>query len=200
MPTRLNLTFSKIYDIIIIEKVSKAGGEVPQCRICHGIIDKEKEREGIDWIMPSRNWYYHVKCYNDWKVSSNRSDEDWVLLIYDLIKRDLKGDYNFFLCESQRKRFIKEHQYTNKGMYFALKYFYEVQGNDWTKSHGSIGIIPYIYKEATEYWVSQEEKAKGLLAEIERQSKARAGRIHRTVSKPKKDKKPLYNLDEIEGD
>lgn len=36
----------------------------------------------------------------------------------------------------------------------ALIYFYEVQGNDKKKANGGIGIIPYIYRTAYEYYYS----------------------------------------------
>ncbi len=52
------------------------------CRICKGEIDREKTTEGTDWVMPSRNYFYHCKCYNDWKrkkddVHAEANDEMW---------------------------------------------------------------------------------------------------------------------------
>ena len=34
----------------------------------------------------------------------------------------------------------------------ALVYFYEVKGNDVEKANGGIGIIPYCYKQAFDYY------------------------------------------------
>jgi hypothetical protein len=36
---------------------------MPQCRVCKEKIDKTKD----DWIMPSKNYYYHKSCYKSWK-------------------------------------------------------------------------------------------------------------------------------------
>ena len=36
----------------------------------------------------------------------------------------------------------------------ALVYFYEVKGNDKSKAAGGIGIIPYVYRQAYEYYYS----------------------------------------------
>ena len=36
----------------------------------------------------------------------------------------------------------------------ALTYFYEVKGNSIEKANGGIGIIPYIYKDAYNYYYS----------------------------------------------
>ena len=42
----------------------------------------------------------------------------------------------------------------------ALKYFYEIKGNDVKDAHGGIGIIPYIYQESYDYyykiWAAQQ--------------------------------------------
>ena len=37
---------------------------------------------------------------------------------------------------------------TAKGMYFALKYFYEIKKGDVSKSENGIGIIPHIYEDS----------------------------------------------------
>lgn len=34
----------------------------------------------------------------------------------------------------------------------ALKYFYEIKGNDIKSARGGIGIIPYIYQESYDYY------------------------------------------------
>ena len=45
-----------------------------QCRLCKIEIDKEKD----DWVMPSRNYYYHKKCYENWKKAQFKNDEEYV--------------------------------------------------------------------------------------------------------------------------
>ena len=169
---------------------------MPKCRICHQPIDKNNN----DWCMPSQNFYYHTKCYTDWRASQPMEDNEWIPMIYDFLARDLKVSYNWWLCDSQRKKFIKENKCTNKGIYFTLKYFYEVKKNAWDKGHGGIGIVPYTYKEATEYWTEQERKRRGFIQGIEKQLQERAARdvvkVKRTETKKKKQK---YSLDDIGG-
>lgn len=41
---------------------------------------------------------------------------------------------------------------TYKGIYLSLKYWYDVKKNGIERSNGGIGIVPYIYKEASAYW------------------------------------------------
>ena len=45
-----------------------------KCRLCNIPIDKEKD----DWIMPSKNYYYHKQCYNNWKKVQPKADEEYV--------------------------------------------------------------------------------------------------------------------------
>ena len=168
-----------------------------KCRLCNIPIDKEKD----DWIMPSKNYYYHKQCYNNWKKVQPKADEEYVDLIYDFIARDLKVSYDWWVCEAQRKKFLKE-KMTNKGILFALKYFYEVKHGNWEKGHGGIGIVPFIYNDACAYWAAKEYNAKGTIAEIERQMFEAANRTKIRIKK--KEKKRVHMdfsvLDELEED
>jgi hypothetical protein len=77
---------------------------------------------------------------------------------------------------------------TNKGILFALKYFYEVKHGDWGKGHGGIGIVPFIYNDACAYWAARERQSAGTIAEIERQMRAAAKRTKVNVTKKAKTK------------
>lgn len=170
-----------------------------KCRVCGELIDKEKD----DWIMPSKNWYYHTKCYESWKHSTPATDEEYVDYIYDYIARDLKVSYDYHMCEAQREKFTKD-KMTNKGIFFALKYFYDIKHNNWDKSHGGIGIVPYIYTESCSYWANREKKSKGTVAEIERQMREAAERtkikIKKQDTKKKKYKTDFSVLDNLEDE
>ena len=154
-----------------------------KCRLCNIEIDKEKD----DWVMPSKNYYYHRQCYKNWKKAQLENDEDYIDLIYDFIARDLKETYDWWVCEAQRKKFVKD-KMTNKGILFALKYFYEVKHGDWEKGHGGIGIVPFIYNDACAYWAARERQSAGTIAEIERQMRAAADRPKVSVRKKNKPK------------
>lgn len=171
------------------------------CRICKEKFDKDKTQKDEYWVMPSKNWYYHKKCYEDWRNTSIQSETDWVGLIYDFFSHDLKVSYDYHMCEAQRKKFVTQNKFTNKGIYFALKYFYEIKKGDWDKSHGGMGIVPFIYKESAQYWVAQENKHNGFLAAIEQQILERKNRevINLTQTKKKTKKKAKFSLDEVEG-
>ena len=56
-----------------------------------------------------------------------------------------------------------------QGQLLTLKYFYEVLGNTTEKSHGSIGIIPFVYEQARRYYEKQEHKAEQITNAIQKQ-------------------------------
>lgn len=161
---------------------------IVHCRVCGGDIDRNADPNGKEWIMASRNYFYHKKCYEDWKNSTPATDEEYKDFIYDYIARDLKVTYDYHMCEAQREKFVKDNM-TNKGIFFALKYFYDIKHNDWDKGHGGIGIVPFIYNESCTYWVGRERKSAGVVAEIERQMREAAERTKVKVKKQNTRKK-----------
>ena len=175
-----------------------------ECRICHTKdIDRNIDPDGKTWIMPSKNYFYHRKCYEDWKHGAPASDEEYKDYIYDFIARDLKVSYDYHMCEAQRKKFLKNDM-TNKGIFFALKYFYEIKHGDWEKGHGGLGIVPYIYTDSCTYWANKERKSKGIIAEIERQMRDNIMRPRHTIQKkeikPRKFEVDFSVLDNLEDE
>ena len=145
---------------------------IVHCRVCGREIHKSTTREGIDWIMPSRNYYFHKSCYDNWRNSNSGDDQFWVDRMYDLLARDLKMSYDFWVCEGQRKKFLKKNM-TNKGIYYTLLWFYTVNNGDRSKARGGIGIVEYVYNQACSYWVELEERHAGILSQIDEQLCAR---------------------------
>ncbi len=154
-------------------------------------IDKAKS----DWIMPSQNWYYHKERYETWRAAP-ATDEEWVEMIFDFLARDMKVSYNYYLCKQQIENYWKKEKINPKGIYFSLKYFYEIKKHPWEKGHGGIGIVPYVFDEAKAYWIEQERKKRGFMKEMESQAKERTVvKISRTNKRKEK-----YNLDDIGGE
>ena len=151
---------------------------MPECRICHMPIDKANK-----------------ECYDTWKAAP-ATDDDWVSMIYDFLARDLKVSYDWHMCQQQIENFWKKKKINPKGIYFTLKYFYQIKGNSWEKGHGGIGIVPYVFDDAKAYWIAQEQKKQGFIKQVESEAKERTI-IKITRSERKRDK---YNLDEIGGE
>ena len=99
------------------------------------------------------------------------------------------------MIEAQINKFVKENKCTIKGIFFTLKYFYQIKGNPWEKGHGGIGIVPYVFEDAKAYWIAQEQKKRGFLKQLETEAKERTV-IKLTRPERRREK---YNLDEIGG-
>ena len=126
---------------------------IVKCRLCKEQFDTDKiPRE--DWTLVGQRSYYHSSCYNEWvkakqTVTSNVTDEEfWRESLVDYLYRDIKMTINFTKLDSQWRNFIKpEKKMTPKGIYFAVRYYYDVLKGDATKAQGGIGIVPNIYKD-----------------------------------------------------
>lgn len=176
---------------------------IVRCRVCHQQFDTNDE--SVKWVMPSRNFYYHAQCYDDYArkkatiANDIHADVDnglWFDALYDYLRKDLKISLNMQKMISQWDNFLKK-GYTAKGMFFCMRYFYAVQHGDPKKSDG-IGIIPFIYSEGCQYWVDKEQQDAGICARIEAQiMKAREQKRTVVVQSRNKRKVPTIDLASI---
>lgn len=172
-----------------------------QCRICKVKFDTEQE----PFVLVGKKSYYHKECYEQWVKTRNlagtsNGDADfWKESVIDFLYRDVKMSIDFVKLNNQWESFTKpERKMTPKGIYFALRYHFEVQHGDKTKAQGGIGIVPSIYGAAAEYWVGLEQRKAGTIDAIVEQIKARQGRQVQFIA-PKKieKKKEKFSLDEV---
>lgn len=179
---------------------------IVHCRVCKGDIDRNTQQEGVDWVMPSKNWFYHKKCYEDWAkkkndIHSNGSEDEWFSAVWEYLAKDIKIGPDFSKIKSQWNNFIKK-GYTPKGIYFSIRYHYEIKKGDSKKSEGGIGIVPYIYEECKGYWTKRESEFNDICARIEKQINEIKNREVREVeySQREKKKKKLISLADILGE
>lgn len=171
------------------------------CRICKNKIDRNTTIENIDWIMTSKNWFFHKKCYEEWAQKKNdvhtqADDELWLNAAWDYLSKDLKIQCDFVKIKKQWENCIKK-GYTPKGIYFCIRYFYEYKKGDVSKSKGGIGIVPYIYSESCAYWRQRELKESGICEKITQQIKESQYQKKIKIKQEKNKKKLKYNLSQI---
>lgn len=181
---------------------------IVKCRLCKEQFDTDKiPRE--DWTLVGQRSYYHSSCYNEWvkakqTVTSNVTDEEfWRESLVDYLYRDIKMTIDFSKLDSQWRAFTRpERKMTPKGIYFAIRYYYDVLKGDATKAQGGIGIVPNIYGDSAQYWVDLENRKSGTLEAIIKQIKEREARPVRAIQINKKPTKPKekWSLDNIEGE
>lgn len=70
-------------------------------------------------------------------------------------------DYVSPRIKKQINDYMAEYNYTYTGILKALVYFYEIKKNSLEKAQGGIGIVPYIYNDAYNYyyslWLAQQK-------------------------------------------
>ena len=52
----------------------------------------------------------------------------------------------------QINTYISDYNYSYSGIQRTLTYFYEIKGNSLDKANGGIGIVPYVYQDAYNYY------------------------------------------------
>ena len=111
------------------------------------------DRDIIQAVRINGRRYGHAKCYPDNNnfvplVEKKISEEQ---KIKNYAKSILKAQYVAARVNKQIKDFLAE-GYTASGILKTLIYWYEIKHNDISKAMGGIGIVPYVYKQALDYY------------------------------------------------
>jgi hypothetical protein len=129
-----------------------------KCFYCQEIFDADIE----PYEKVNARRYAHEECY----FNNHKTDDDFIDLIYFYLKDEIfigleKAKNWWAVCDRQRKDFLaKNPEYSNEGIYYSLKYYYEVKRGSAVKSEGRIGIVPYVYEDAQDYFKGKELKNK----------------------------------------
>ena len=111
------------------------------------------DRDIIQAVRINGRRYGHAKCYPDNNnfvplVEKKISEEQ---KIKNYAKSILKEQYVAARVNKQIKDFLAEGS-TASGILKTLIYWYEIKHNDISKAMGGIGIVPYVYKQALDYY------------------------------------------------
>lgn len=95
--------------------------------------------------------YAHIDCYKNYQANKSKEEKDkealekYILELFGL-------EYITPRIKKQINSYLNEYKYTYSGMLRSLKYFFEIKRNDVEKANQGIGIIPYIYQDAYNYY------------------------------------------------
>lgn len=117
------------------------------CLYCN----KRFNRDIIPCQQVTAKRYAHLECYMAEEASKTQEVQDKEAL-ESYLKQMFGETYINAKTNKQIKEYRERYGYTYSGIRKALVYFYEVKGNDKNKANGGIGIVPYIYKEAYNYY------------------------------------------------
>lgn len=108
----------------------------------------------------SNGKYAHQSCFELEQTRELTDQEKLEKYIMQLFG----SDYVYAKIKRQIKDYVTNHGYTYSGIHKALIYYYEVKGNkfDEGKAQGGIGIVPFVYQNAFNYyyaiWEAQQKQ------------------------------------------
>jgi hypothetical protein len=105
-------------------------------------------KKDVDCVMIGNNKYVHKSCQ---ALEEKREKTDKEQL-EEYIKELFNTTYIDPRVRNQIKKFVEEYNYTYSGIRKALIYHYEIKGGDKSKANGGIGIVPFVYQEAWNYY------------------------------------------------
>ena len=158
---------------------------------------KQFDRNAEQAVIAGPRRYAHQKCLPTGELVPMENPIDPELdKLNNYIINLLGKDYNAARVKKQIKDF-KEQGMSYSGMLKSLIYFYEVKGNSKEKANGGIGIVPFVYKDAYNYYYDL------FMAQQRNENKKPfIERVREIIIKPPKVEKPikLFDLDKELGD
>lgn len=191
----MGLIFFIKYGIIKVRKGVWFEMHIVKCPICGKDFDRDK--------IPNRQMgrrYAHIECWarkESMKTQDEKDRESLEEYIMNLFGLNVISPK----IKKQIDTYHNEYNYTYTGIKKALIYQFEVKKGDLKQANGGIGIVPYVYDQARNYyyqiWLAQQRNENKVL--IDYIPKVVKICIDNPQRQPKK--RDLFSfLDEEEGD
>jgi hypothetical protein len=120
-----------------------------KCPYCGKTFDRNLE----EFVQINSRRYAHKLCYDQYQSHLTQEEKDLEAL-HNYIKQLFKTDTISARIEKQIKDYHNERNYTYSGICKSLIYFYQVKGNSIERANGGIGIVPYVYEDARNYYTA----------------------------------------------
>lgn len=121
-----------------------------KCPLCSGKDEKEV-------MIKSGSRYWHPQCLEEHEANKSEEEQrmerdknerkELIKYVCDLYRVDKPS----MLVLTQMKRMHEDNGWRYLAIQMTLEYFYDIKNNSIRNSNG-IGIVPYVYDEATEYY------------------------------------------------
>lgn len=166
-----------------------------KCPTCGTMNTEDKST-----IYKKRHYCNNDSCLPSQKKIDEDKDvknSDWVEL-YEYITEIYGHPPTGMMYKQLGEYRSPPYNYTNKGMYLTLKYFYDTLGNQVLDGSG-LGIIPYVYENAKrEYIINMEIDSYNQEFEIKENIKTID--VHDTFSGIRRMKNRLISFDNIDNE
>lgn len=139
-----------------------------KCPLC-------SERDEKEVMIKSGKRYWHPACLEEHEANKSaeeqRVDRDknerkqLIAYVCDLYKVDKPS----MLVLTQMKRMHEDNGWRYLAIQMTLEYFYEIKNNSTRNSNG-IGIVPYVYDEATDYYKKLAAINEQVIGEVKKET------------------------------
>lgn len=141
-----------------------------KCQECGLMVDK------LQAVQDDKKKNYHPKC-----LTIKKEKEELYALVCDVFKFKAPGPRVY----AQVKKYLAD-GYTVRGIINAVDYFFNVKHNPIEKANNGLGIVPYVYEEANEYFNRLEYKKKKIAESVTQFSADKKVVVLRPTQKTKK--------------
>lgn len=118
-----------------------------KCVYCQQTFDRDKEPA----VTINERRYAHEKCVTEERKKEIQEQKD-IKELENYIKKLFNTSYISAKIKKQIRDFRQEYHYTYSGMYKTLVWWYEIKKNTLEKANNGIGIVPFVYKDACDYY------------------------------------------------
>ena len=127
---------------------------VVKCSICGASFDRDK----VQAVRTGPRRYAHQLCDPNNQdlvpLAVGKTEDPDLIKLNEYIKRLFGSSANWAQIKRQIKIYTTENKYSYSGIMKSLVYFYEVKGNSIEKANGALGIVPFVYQDAYNYYYS----------------------------------------------
>ena len=122
--------------------------KIVKCPFCDQYFDANT----VDFVKVGRR-YAHKQCAEEYEKNKTQEERDKEALEKYILQLLNETKINARV-RKQINDYREQYNYSYSGILKALVYFYEIKGNSKEKANGGIGIVPYVYKQAYDYYYS----------------------------------------------
>lgn len=124
---------------------------IVKCAVC----GEQFDTNAIQAVKHGARRYAHYTCFQEGELVplGPESDPDLIKL-KDYITTLFGDNANWAMINKQIKKYKEEQNYSYSGMLKSLVYFFDVKHNPKDKANNAIGIIPFVYNDAYNYYFS----------------------------------------------
>lgn len=134
-----------------------------KCFYCGKTFDRDK-LEAVK--IPNRNRFAHKECFEAAKQGQFKEQTEREAM-ENYLCQALNVEFISPFMQKQLNKYREEYNFTDSGLLKALKYWIEIKHE--TLNQDSLGILPYIYKQAYQYyyniWMIQQLNAEKNIAD-----------------------------------